>query len=326
MKCVVFILFFFVNTIFSQEKLILTYINYSESEGRVALYNESTGELTDLGFNGTMLPVQFGKKVFFNSDNLIWSCTSEGEELQRIGRGFRISTSYSGKYYSYYDTDGIYVADSSHKIIKIIEVNAFTDVTPTWLLNDSALAYYDQEKDECKIFFLYNDSIATFGAMAYQPVQQPRGSLIAYNQAEAGGGYSIILRDGIDTDASVIKINTNYVNSLIPHWSDSGEYLAFITILPDSLQPENSDMYRGQLVLYNPISQQSKILTSDFGYTDQVYPQFSFSSDGRFIYYTAIAANGYGEIKKVEIATSKTFPLNIQGCEDVRLPIVYRTR
>jgi len=112
-----------------------------------------------------------------------------------------------------------------------------------------------------------------------------------------------------------------YENSIVPIWSPSGRFIVYMTLLSkNSIQ--NSDFIPARIVLYDTKSKTKQIISEDAGFTEGAYPQFSFSKDERYFYYTAIRENGTGTIIQVDLNSNfeKRILINDSNL-DARLPL-----
>jgi len=187
------IFLFFPLLVFSQTKIIFTYVDYEHDEVRAAICNEDGSSRYDLGFNKTYLPVWFQDNILFNSDTFIWKCDTTGENLTKMNEGYRVSVSNDKKKYAFYNLQGIAVANDSGKIIKQMMVDAWEEVGITWSKEDSMISYYNLEKEKCNLFNLNNDSIIIFGDSIYHPLWNKNHNKILYNKKNSENKYNILV-------------------------------------------------------------------------------------------------------------------------------------
>lgn len=301
-----------------QENILYTYVDYRSGEVRAAMLNTASNERLDLGFNKTYLPAWIGNKILFNGQNFIWRCNDDGSELTKIGDGYRVSVSQNENLFAFYSKNGISIYDSSLNFLKEIEVETWTDVSITWLKNDSAISFYNLQKQICYLYFIFEDSIAQLGEFIYHPIQS--GSQIVFNKLEKGI-YSIFLMNETESPAIARLISNGFDNSVVPIFSHDGNKICYLKILPDSLQNIQSDMFRSELVLYDIEKSETKILATDAAFTDQAFPQFTFSNSGEEIFYTAMNENGLGVLKKISLRNKPIEQLTIDPALDERFPI-----
>lgn len=310
--------FFLTRIIFPQEKILYTYVDYGSNEARAAILNTASNERLDLGFNRTYLPAWIGNNILFNGQNYIWSCNSDGSGLTKVGEGYRASVSQKENLFAFYSKNGISIFDSSLNFVKEIEVEAWTDVSVTWLKNDSAVSFYDLQKQICYLYFIFEDSIAQFGGYVYHPIQ--KGSQILFNRLEEKI-YSVFLMKEHESPKNAKRISTGFDNSVVPIFSPNGKNIAYLKILPDSLQFIQSDMLRCELILYDIEKSETKIVAADAAFTDQAFPQFTFNKNSDVIFYTAVNENGLGVLKKIDLKSNATERLTLNPALDERFPV-----
>ncbi len=320
-RTIILFLILLIQTGFSQNKILFTYVDYKNDEVRAAISDDDGENKIDIGFNRTYLPVWFGNKIIYNSANLIWVCDSHGDDLTKIAPGFRASTSKNHSMFAFYNQDGIAVYDSSGKLFKQVSVDPWTEVTITWMKNDSVISFYDIEKQTCYLFNLYMDSIYIFGKNIYHPLEQNNGGKILYNKQLENGTYSVFITDSSTSTSDDYQLTLPDEMCVVPHWSNDGNKLAFLRIKPDSLQTIESDMFLADLILYDITINKFFLLANDAGFTDQAYPQFTFDETDQFIFYTAIHQNGNGYIRKINVDSSEIITITKDFRTDERLPL-----
>ena len=320
-KTILFFLILLSQIGFSQNKLLFTYVDYKNGEVRAAISDDDGSNKIDIGFNRTYLPVWLGNKIIYNSANLIWLCDSNGDDLTKIAPGFRASASKDQSLFAFYNHDGIAVCDSSGKLFKQISVDPWTEITITWMKNDSVISFYDIEKQTCYLFNLYSDSIYIFGKNIYHPIEQNNGDKILYNKQLENGAYAVFIIGSLISSDDDYRLTLPGEMSVVPLWSNDGNKIAFLRIKPDSLQTIQSDMFLADLILYDITIEKFFLLANDAGFTDQAYPQVTFDENDEFIYYTAIHKNGNGYIRKVDISTSNIITITKDFRTDERLPL-----
>lgn len=310
--------FFITQIIFPQEKILYTYVDYRLSEVRAAILNTASNERLDLGFNKTYLPAWIGNKILFNGQNYIWSCNSDGSALTKVGDGYRVSVSQKENLFAFYSQNGISIYDSSLNFVKEIEVEAWTDVSITWLKNDLAVSFYDLQKQICYLYFIFKDSVTQFGEYVYHPIQ--RGSQILFNRLEEKI-YSVFLMNENESPKNAKLISNGFDNSVVPIFSPDGKNISYLKMLPDSLQYIQSDMLRCELILCDIEKSETKILANDAAFTDQAFPQFTFGKNGKEIFYTAINESGLGVLKKINLNNNAAELLTLDPALDERFPV-----
>jgi hypothetical protein len=314
-----FLLLFFPIIIQPQTKIVYTAVDYSLGEVRAAICDDDGGNKYDLGFSKTYLPVWFGDDIVYNSDTFIWQCDTTGENLKQIIDGYRITVSNDQTKYAFYDYNGISIADKSGKLIKEIHVDAWQDVTITWSLNDEHVSFYNNEKDECFLFHLENDSLISFGKGIYHPLWNKSDGSILYNARTLDELYDVVIKDA---SGKTVKINKPGEMAVVPIWSSSGNKVAYMVIKYQAEQNVDSDMLESYLMLYDMETKVTKTLAHDAGFTDQAFPQMCFDENDNFIYYTAINEQGLGSLKKINLNSYESFTISKDPNIDERFPQV----
>lgn len=299
----------------AQTRVLLTYVDNASGEARVGVWNEKEKSMLDLGFNKTYHPAKFGEKILMNGDSFVWSCAADGSGLRKIIYGYKAAVSHREDKFACYTGKGIGIVDSSGKTLKEIEVDPWTDMSVTWSENDESIYYYELVRQTCYRYDLHNDSLSVFGRGVYQPVFF--NGRIAFNKLSEDGIYSVFHGNTI---ADAKEISGKMEMALVPSLSHNGRFVAYLSILPDSLQPAHTDMFRGRLCLYDSQSGNTTILSENAGFSDQVFPQASFSEDDRHILFTTIGEQGFGEIYCINVLTGNyTFKIAKSGM-DIRFP------
>jgi len=310
--------------LYSQGNILFTYVDYKNGEVRAAICDQSGNNRNDLGFNKTYLPVWFNGKIILNSLNYIWICERNGANFTKIREGFRASSSLSNKYFAFYTQEGIAIFDSSFKLRKELSLNVWTDVSVTWLKNDSVISFFDSEKESTVLFNIENDSLYIFGKDIYHPIWNPKSGDIIYNKILSNGNFAIYksLDDMPGENDSLLTLQTE--NAIVPVWSNNYDKIAYMRIKEDSLQTIESDMLSAEIILYDLCLNKYSLISEDAGYTDQAYPQFSFDENDEYIYYTALTENGSGIIKKININTLKAEIITKDLQIDERIPLYFK--
>lgn len=314
------ILYFSVQ-ISGQGNILFTYVDYKNGEVRAAVCDEFGENRVDLGFNKTYLPVWFNGKIILNSLNFIWSCEVSGENLTKIREGFRASGSVSNKYFAFYTQEGIAIYDTVYKLKKELSLNVWTDVSITWLNNDSIISFYDTEKESTIFFNIEKDSLFTYGKDIFHPIWNSQTGEIIYNKVLDNGNFAIFLShfDIPGNNDSLLTLESE--NALVPVWSNNYDKIAYMRIKEDSLQVIESDMMLADIIIYDLRTRKYYLLAQDAGYTDQAYPQFSFDKTDENLFYTALSQRGSGIIKKINIETLQTDIITKDLQIDERIPL-----
>lgn len=312
--------------LFGQGRILFTYVDHENGEVRASICDENGENKMDIGFNKTYLPVWFNGKVLLNSLNYIWRCESNGENFTKIGEGFRASSSTTGKYFSFYTRDGIAVFDSNYNAKKNLVLDVWTDVSVTWIKNDSIISFYDPKKESTIFFNIENDSLYSFGKEIFHPVWSKVTREIIYNKVLNNGNFAIFLNKSSNPSEKDLVLTAESENALVPIWSNNFDKIAYLRIKEDSLQTIDSDMLLADLILYDLVTRKYQILVRDAGYTDQAYPQFSFDDVDENIFYTSLSDRGTGIIKKVNLESLKTEIISKNILIDERIPLYCKDR
>lgn len=317
-------IFYFSIPLFSQGNILFTYVDYKNGEVRAAVCDGYGNDRIDLGFNKTYLPIWFNGKIILNSLNYVWSCEANGDNLTKIGEGFRASTSISNKYFAFYTQEGIAIYDSSYKIKKELSLNVWTDVSITWLNNDSIISFFDTEKGSTVLFNIETDSIYIYGKDIYHPIWNKKTREIIYNKVLDNGNFAIF-KSGFNTpNINDLLLTLESENAIVPIWSNNYDKIAYMRIKEDSLQSIDSDMMLADIILFDFPSGKYYLISGDAGYTDQAYPQFSFDETDENLFYTALTQDGSGIIKKLNIKTLHTDIITKDLQIDERIPLFFK--
>ncbi|MHC1739305.1 MAG: hypothetical protein AB9882_14965 [Ignavibacteriaceae bacterium] len=327
MKLIIYsicLIVYFSVRLYSQGNILFTYVDYKNEEVRAAVCDGYGGSRIDLGFNKTYLPIWFNGKIILNSLNYIWSCEINGENFSKIGEGFRASSSLSNKYFAFYTQEGIAIFDSSYKLKKELSLNVWTDVSITWLNNDSIISFFDTEKESTVLFNIETDSLYIYGKDIYHPIWNKKTGEIVYNKILENGNFAIF-KSSLDTpniNDSLLTLDSE--NAIVPVWSNNYDKIAYMRIKEDSLQSIDSDMMLADIILYDFPAKKHYLISGDAGYTDQAYPQFSFDDTDENLFYTALSQDGSGIIKKINIKSLHTDIITKDLKIDERIPLFFK--
>jgi Tol biopolymer transport system component len=261
-------------------------------------------------------------QILFNGRSFIWKCDAEGNELHKVVPGARASVSHSQDKFACYSDTGIYIVSAGGEILKRLELEVWRDITITWSPDDSWISFFDEAKNITMRYFLANDSVAELGKNIYQPVWNNRGDAFVYNREEPDGVFGVY----ISSPAGTKKISNEKQNAFVPIWSNKNDLIAYLEILPDSLQKGYSDLLRSRLVLYDLQSATCTLAAEDAGFTDQVFPQFTFSENDEWIYYTGIDDRGYGRIMRLSVNSHQEEIILRGDTKDYRFPQLMKLR
>ncbi|NUN09604.1 MAG: PD40 domain-containing protein [Ignavibacteriaceae bacterium] len=321
MKKVILILLLALINLYPQKNtgVLITYGDFMNDEIRVGVLDIALGEINDLGFNKSYLPFIFQEKVFFNSDRFMWSVNWNGKELKQENKGFRGSPSPDGMLLAYYTSTGIEVVDAQLKRVKFLEVEFTPDVQITWLPSSEGLTFSREGQT-----FVYNfrqDSIYQIGQSIFQPVWHPKSDKFIYTNLSQNNIYSIKMGKGANTSRNDLYVTGSNAEAFAPQWSASGKYIAFYSIKKIPELAEELDMIHAEIVVVN--SENLKVISTfkNAAYTDGVYPQFSFSPDERYIYYTGATKFGTGNICLGNLQTGEIKTVDTEEYLDIRFPV-----
>lgn len=315
------LIFIAISTLFSQTNkgLVITYGDFIQDEIRVGVLDIKTGRILDLGFNKSYLPYVFRGKVFFNSDRFMWSVSSNGKELKQVNRGFRGSPSPDGAKLAYFTNNGIEVVDSNFSRFKFIEVDFSPDAQITWLPMSSGLTF--SRDGQTFVYNFLSDSIYQLGQSVLQPVWHPSNNKFVYTNLSQNGIYSVKLGKGTNCGSNDIYITGSNTEAFAAQWSPSGKYIVFYSVKKIPELAEELDMIHAEIVVVNSDNLRTVASFKNAGFTDGVYPQFSFSDSEDYIYYTGISKFETGQICIGNITTGEIKVIETDDYLDVRFPI-----
>ncbi|MCX8056321.1 MAG: hypothetical protein N3F03_01770 [Ignavibacteria bacterium] len=285
--------------------------------------NIENEQLLELSYSNSYLPRWLNENyIVMNIGNSIFKVDKFREKQFYFFDGYMPVVSKSGKYVAAYSKDGITIADSSGKILKVLEVDCWSKVTPIFSFDEKSIFYYDKKREACFKFNWEEQTNHIFAHYVFHPIFSPDGSKILINVGKVDSNFRIgIVNAEWKENQPINYITSSYENSIVPIWSPTGRYVAYLSLLSKSTYP-NSDFIPARIVLYDTQTRTKHILTEDAGFTEGAYPQFSFSKDERFFYYTAIRENGTGTIGQLDLQNNleKKFLINDPNI-DARLPL-----
>lgn len=298
-----------------QERIVFTYFSMKHTELRAGYTDDNLATVHDLGSRNTFLPVWTDSGVVFCGENFIWRTDREGENLQKVGNGYKPSPSPSGRYFAYYAPGGIQIRESGGRPVKLIEVDFWDDVSITWLPDEKGITFFNADKQISYGFHLEDDSIFVVGKDVIQPVWNPSGSRFLYNAPLDDAAFGIFYGSGYTAGDQDTLLSDPAKNSLIPVWDRGGESFYFIELLPDSLQDSPGSLLKGYLTEYLLGTKEYRVIDSSAAFTDNVYPQFTVSSKTGLLYYTHLDEFGFG---KIAVYDKKKGSTEILGSDDFR--------
>ncbi len=316
-----FITLIFTASICSQQQLVITYGDFVNDEIRVGLLDINTASLTDVGFNKTYLPALLGNLILFNSDRFLWQTGPDGSGLTQLNKGFRASVSPFGDFVAYYSGAGIEICRSDFSLIKKIELDCNPDNQITWLPQNRGLTFFREGQTYAYDFL--GDSIYKFGNDTYQPVWYGNSNRFIYTILADDSTYRVKLGNGLNCNTGDRELLPGSAHSFAPQWSNSGDYIAFYRLKPNIEIPTETDILPVELVVVNTNNPRLSAVFDDAGFTDGVFPQFTFSPDDNLIYYTSISKFGTGIIKAGNTRSGETKVIYEDQALDLRFPVFF---
>ncbi len=322
-KYILLLCFIYGSISFAQTRIIYTAVDYINNEVRAAVCNDDGNNKFDLGFNRTYLPVWFGDNILFNSDTYIWQCDTTGENLKQLMPGYRVAVSHDQKKYAFYSSSGISIADTSHKVIKEILIDPWEDVSITWSKDDTKISYFNLSTNKLYLFDLVRDSVSIIGDYIYHPLWNPSDGRILYNQKNENNLFDVYVIDSLNSPDNKL-ISSKGEMAVVPAWSSNGNEIAYMVIHKEQNDSMQTDMFFSDVVLFNTVTGERKLLTSKAGFTDQAFPQLVFDEDDSYLYYTSITNYGTGALTRIELLTGKIEIISNDPKIDDRFPHIKR--
>lgn len=321
MKKILALKFILLTNLFAQ--VVFTGVDRLTETVKAYYLNVETEQLLELSFSNSYLPRWLNENfIVLNIGNSIFKVDKYRDRQVFFFEGFMPVVSNSGKYVAAYTTDGIVVSDSSGKILRKLEVDYWSRITPTFSHDERIIFYYDKKREATFGFDWENLTNHLFAHYVYHPVFSPDGSKILINVGKVDSNFRVgIVNPDWKENQPINYITSPYENSIVPIWSPSGKYIAYMTLLSQKTI-QNSDFIPARIVLYDTNSKTKQIISEDAGFTEGAYPQFSFSKDERYFYYTAVREIGTGTIVQVDLQNNfeKKILINDPNI-DARIPI-----
>lgn len=282
-----------------------------------------TEQLKELSYSNSYLPRWLNENyIVLNVGNSIFKVDKFREKQIFFFEGYMPVVSKSGKFVAAYSQKGITIADSTGKILNVLEVDYWSKITPIFSYDEKSIFYYDKKREATFKFNWEEQTNHLFAHFVFHPVYSPDGQKILINVGKVDSNFRVgIVNSNWNENQPINYITSPYENSIVPIWSPSGNYIAYMTLLSKNTI-SNSDFIPARIVLYDVHKRTKEIITEDAGFTEGAYPQFSFSKDERYFYYTAIRENGTGTIVQVDLQNNleKKSLINDQNI-DARLPL-----
>ncbi|MCX8011446.1 MAG: hypothetical protein N3A61_09860, partial [Ignavibacteria bacterium] len=296
-------------------------IDHSISDVRACLYDSSTKEVTEISSNNSFLPNWLGDDIIFNFGNHIWKTDVSISSQKIFFEGFKPIVSKRNKFIAAYTRKGIIIADSLGSVIKEIEVNYWSKITPTFAFDESIISYFDPERQACYLFDWKKEINKLFGSSIYHPTWSSSGDKILFNYGKIDENFRICLVDSSWKEGDEYNfITPTDENAIVPIWSPFENVIAFMVIDVES-RSDSSDLIPGKIYFYNTKTESRKLIAEDAGFTEGDFPQFCFDNAGNYFYYTAINKKGNGTIVQLDLKNNfqKTYITTNQDI-DYRLP------
>ncbi len=284
--------------------------------------NLESEQLIELSYANSYLPRWLNEDyIVLNIGNSIFKVDKFRQLQDYFFEGFMPVVSRSGKYIAAYSKMGIVVADSSGKVLSLLEVDYWSKVTPIFSYDEKAIFYYDKNREATFKFDWKNQTNKLFAQNLIHPISSPDGKRILINTGKMDTNFRIgIVSDDWKENSPINYISSVYENSVVPIWSPSGRYIAYMTLLTNK-KLENSDLIPANIILYDTKNGSKQIIADDAGFTDGAFPQFSFSQDEKYLFYTSIRENGTGTIVQLNLSDFSKKILIADPNLDARIPL-----
>ncbi|NPV11768.1 MAG: hypothetical protein HPY57_08270 [Ignavibacteria bacterium] len=283
--------------------------------------NLENEQLTELSYANSYLPRCLnGNQIVLNIGNSIFKVDKFRERQDYFFEGYMPVVSRSGKFVAAYSQKGIIVADSTGKVLSTLEVDYWSKVTPIFSYDEKSIFYYDKKREATFRFDLEKQTNTLFAHNLIHPVYSPDGGKLLLNIGKTDSNFRIgIVQSDWSENLPINYITSVYENAIVPIWSPSGRYIAYMTLLTNK-KIENSDLIPANIILYDTRNGSKQIITDDAGFTEGAYPQFSFSPDEKYFFYTSIRDNGTGTIVQFDLSNFSKKILITDPELDARIP------
>ncbi|MGB9665465.1 MAG: TolB family protein [Ignavibacteria bacterium] len=310
--------------IFSNLSAQIVFTGYDRlNESVKAFYlNLENEQLTELSYANSYLPRWLNENyIVLNIGNSIFKVDKFRQKQNYFFEGFMPVVSRSGKYVAAYSQKGILVADSTGKVLSILEVDYWSKVTPIFSSDEKSIYYYDKKREATFKFDWEKQTNNLFAHNVIHPLTSPDGKRILINFGKMDSNFRVgIVSSDWKENLPINFITSVYENSIVPMWSPSGRYIAYMTLLTNK-KLENSDLIPANIILYDTRNGTKQSLTDDAGFTEGAFPQFSFSQDEKYFYYTSIRENGTGTIVQFDLSDFSKKILIADPELDARIPL-----
>lgn len=286
---------------------------------------EETGQIIELSSGNSYLPRWLNDEfIVLNIGNSIFKVDKFGNNKIYFFDGFMPVVSRSGKYIAAYSKEGIIIADSTGKILSKVEVDYWHKVTLMFSYDEKHIFYYDKTRNACFLFDWGNQTNRFLASHLYHPTYSPDGEFLLVNIGKVDSNFRVaIVPKNWQEGKPLNYITSPYENSIVPIWSPSGRYIAYM-ILHTQHPLENSDFIPASIILYDRTTKSKFVIAENAGFTEGAYPQFSFNGDEKYLYYTSILENGNGTISRIDLSKNfEKMDLINDKFLDARLPISF---
>lgn len=307
----------------SYSQVVFTGVDRLTQSVKAFYLNIETEQLNELSYSNSYLPRWLNENyIVLNIGNSVFKVDKLREKQIYFFEGFMPVVSNSGKFVAAYSKNGITISDSSGKVLRVLEVDYWSKVTPIFSYDEENIFYYDKKREATFKFNWVKLTNHLFAHYVFHPIYSPDGRKLLINIGKVDSNFRIGIVDTNWTEYQPINyITSAFENSIVPIWSPSGNYVAYMILLSKS-PAANSDLIPASIVLYDVKTKTKKIISEDAGFTEGAYPQFSFSQDEKYFYYTAIRENGTGTIIQVNLLNNFEKRILIADNNiDARIPI-----
>ncbi len=284
--------------------------------------NLENEQLIELSYANSYLPRWLNDNyIVVNIGNSIFKVDKFRQKQNYFFEGFMPVVSRSGRYVAAYSQKGIVVSDSTGKVLSILEVDYWSKVTPIFSFDEKSIFYYDKKREATYQFNWEKQTNNLFAHNVIHPLPSPDGKKILLNVGKIDSNFRVGLVSSDWKENEPINFITSiYENAIVPIWSPTGRYIAYMTLLTNK-KVENTDLIPANIILYDTKNGLKQVITDDAGFTEGAFPQFSFSKDEKYFFYTSIRENGTGTIVQFDLSNFSKKILVADPDLDARIPV-----